>query len=67
MLKKLNLQRFENLSNNNYSIFSCSKTGDFFQQAPELGNQYEQDPFLIELLSNCIPKQVRFFNTDKKI
>jgi hypothetical protein len=46
---------------NNYSNFAFSKTGDFFQAAPTLGNQYDQDPFLIELLRNSIPYQVSSF------
>ena len=45
----------------NHSIFSGSKRGDFFQNEPKIGNQYDEDPFLIDCLKNSIPENVRLF------
>jgi hypothetical protein len=61
MFKILKHKKIDILSQiRNYSIFLGAKTGDFFQKKPYLGNQYDQDPFLKEILKNSIPNNVRF-------
>ena len=40
------------------AVFSGSKTGDFFQQNPELKNQFEDDPLLNKHLKSVLPDEV---------
>ena len=46
-------------SNRGTSIFSGSKTGDFVQDNPTLGNQYNDDPLLDKYLKSALPEEVR--------
>ena len=40
------------------NLFSGAKRGEFAQAAPVLGNQYDQDPFLISSLKHEIPREL---------
>lgn len=40
------------------TVFPGSKTGDFVQESPTLGNQYEDDPLLDDYLKTLLPGQV---------
>jgi hypothetical protein len=46
------------ISKRNLSSFSHSKRGTFFQEAPKLTNQYDEDTFMQDQLKIEIPKEV---------
>lgn len=43
---------------NDLGTFSGAKRGSFFQNPPKITNQYEEDPFLREILHAEIPSEV---------
>ena len=40
--------------------FQQAKIGQFLQDPPILGNQYQQDTLLKSYMKRCFPKEVRF-------
>ena len=52
------LNSFKHLSSHTSSKFSGAKRGSFTQQAPSLGNQYEDDAFLRESLLLEMPAEI---------
>jgi hypothetical protein len=56
LIKKVS-KRFYTTTKAPTSSFYGSNRGEFFQDGPVLGNQYDQDPFMQEQLTQMLPKE----------